>query len=167
MDNSKSFEEISIENEFGETEQYISVPYAQRIVPKIPNSRIQFKFEKDQVFIEYYPFPTGAYKKFNNISDFLKELDKEFFEQNQNISRKVVEIHNIFVREFMKMQDKVQNKHYEELAKINEIIESFQDYLSEVNTITANQLWYNSSLIESVNNLVKLVNGLKTQISKE
>lgn len=118
LDHSNNFEEFSKENDFGEKEQYIAVPYTSTPVPKDPLPIVQFSFE-DGVNIKYRPFATGAYKSFNNISDFVKEITERYIEQGHDFMTLLREVHNVFVREWLKMKDKFQNRHYEEnLARL-------------------------------------------------
>lgn len=120
LDHSNNFEEFSKENDFGEKEQYIAVPYTPMPVPKDPLPIVQFSFE-DGVKIKYRPFgtATGAYKQFNNISDFVKEITEKYIEQGHDFMTLLREVHNVFVREWLKMKDKFQNRHYEEnLARL-------------------------------------------------
>lgn len=168
LDHSNNFEEFSKENDFGEKEQYIAVPYTITAIPKKSLPIVQFSFE-DGVCIKYQPFATGAYKQFNNISDFIKDITERYIEQGNCFLTLIREIHNVFVRQWMKMKDKFQNKHYEEkLAKISKRIDRVEDDINASSCRLSDYLYENKDFRKTIDDLVGLVNEFnKTQRIEE
>ena len=168
LDHSNNFEEFSKENDFGEKEQYIAVPYTVTAIPKKSLPIVQFSFE-DGVCIKYRPFATGAYKQFNNISDFIKDIIERYIEQGDCFLTLIREIHNVFVRQWMKMKDKFQNRHYEEkLAKISKRIDRVEDDIDASSCRLSDYLYENKDFRKTIDDLVELVNEFnKTQRTEE
>ena len=164
---SNNFEEFSKENDFGEKEQYIAVPYTVTAIPKKSLPIVQFSFE-DGISIKYRPFATGAYKQFNNISDFIKDITERYIEQGDCFLTLIREIHNVFVRQWMKMKDKFQNKHYEEkLAKISKRIDRVEDDFDASSCRLSDYLYENKDFRKTIDDLVELVNEFNKTQRKE